>query len=1100
MSVNNSFWVGVVEDRQDPEALGRCKVRIVGLHTHDTSLLPIEDLPWALPITPITSAAMNGIGSAPVGPVEGTSVMVMFADYWKQQPIMLGTIGGRSGVPLSQEDINVDTRTRPIAAEDIELTTVPNVPSGSTTITVDGNQDLTQTLRPNMQIFGAGIQDGTLVTAITGNTITLSQPTVGELDGDFLNFGEPPTNLDAVRETQAQQFLTDSSGNPVTTSSGNPVRSEPTEITPADSTTNRQIPTVPPPSSTSDTGKASYGINALLQAADEVGLTTKEQKCALLGICGGESRWIPQEEAYNYSLSRIREIYKFASASDAETYSRAPSKNISRTEFFNWAYGPTQRGANFLGNRTDEDGGKFYGRGFIQLTGRANYERYQRLAEEAGVGIDIVNNPDTLNTDIKVSALVAALYFKDRVSRDVSPSAHPDYFFAAKRAVGYNSPDIARLKQDYYEYFYGAAASGTIPRSAGTPYSPPSAEPWNGRPQSSQAQASRGAQNLGFRDPNSKYPIEEMQDENHTNRNARGERLGTNYTNKEATRHTDIPRPLGLGAWNQPFTTYGPRYPYNHVRETESGHIEEFDDTPGFERISRYHRAGTYTDIDPNGTQINYIVGDNFTIVENNGNVHIAGQCNITVDGDTNIFARTNANIEVAADANIQVGNNVNMGVTNDVNWVVGGNMTMKVEKDFTIDSNNLTINTDLATNIRTTTLNAQALGDVNIKGDTNMFLETGANLDIYGGAETKLKSVGALHIKGVTANIESEGKMDILSGGVLDVEYSTGHFGEGAAAATDALQNQAKVARPSQGETSIFADETDAGEPIDEDVNEKVWGDPEDVDEETGRENSPFVPLYAPQLEPPLNGNKDQLDPPPATFEEEHETPEEWSTPRGRQESEALRRETGDPNADQLIVQEENVAAATPNQTVREVDTSVVEGTERFTDDFRMSQNFNFGMCYDPTGGHRLRDQVGLTKQQIISNLCIVLENVIEPLIAQNILPEGMGGYGNLWKVNSGYRQGTGRSQHNKGQAFDLGLIKSPLSEKANATYELVQEIARTVPYDQLILEYRHPQSVWIHISCKAEGNRGQAFTMVNDTTYGQGFHLITRIPPKNR
>ena len=1099
MSVNNTFWVGVVEDRNDPEALGRCKVRIVGLHTHDTSLLPTSDLPWALPITPVTSAAMNGIGVSPIGPVEGTTVMMMFADHWKQQPIMFGTVGGKAGIPLSQEDISIDTRSRPIAARDIELNTVQNIPSGSTTITVDSNSDLTDTLRPNMQIFGAGIPDGTLVTAITGNTITLSQPTTGELNGDFLNFGEPPTNLDALAESRAGDFVTDSSGNPVTTSSGNPIRSEPTAITPDDNSANRQIPTVPPPNSTSDTGKASFGINALLQACDEVGLTTKEQKCALLGICGGESRWIPQQESYNYSLTRIQQVYRFASASDAERYSRAPSKGMSREEFFSWAYGPTQRGANFIGNQTNEDGGRFYGRGFIQLTGRGNYERYQRLGEEMGLNIDIVNNPDTLNTDIRVSALVAALYLKDRVSRDVSPSANPDYFFAAKRAVGNNTPDIAQIKRDYYEYFYGAAAAGTVARSAGTPYSPPSTEPWNGRPQSSQAQASRGAQNLGFRDPNSKYPIEEMQSENHTNRNARGERIGTNFTNKESTRHTDIPRPLGLGGWSQPPTTYGPKYPFNHVRETESGHIQEFDDTPGYERISTYHRAGTYTDIDPNGTQINYIVGDNFTIVENNGNVHIAGQCNITVDGDTNIFARSNANIEVSADANIQVGNNVNMGVTNDVNWVVGGNMTMKVEKDFVIDSNNLTINTDLATNVRTTTLNAQALGDVNIKGDANMFLETGANLDIYGGAETKLKSVGALHLKGVTANIESEGTLDMLSGGKMSVDYSSGAFGEGAGSATDALPNQAKVARPSQGEFSTFADTTDAGEPIDEDVNENVWGTGE-VDE-AGNETQPFVPLFAPQLVEPLNANRDQLDPPPASFEEENETPEDWSTPQGRQESARLRRETGDPNADALATVEETVAAPSNNAEVREVDTSVVENTSRFTDDFRMSQNFNFGMCYDPSGGHTLRDQVGLTKQQIVANLCTVLENVIEPLIAQNILPQGMGGYGNLWKVNSGYRESNSRSQHNRGQAFDLGLIKSPLAEKANATYELVQEIARSgVPFDQLILEYRHPQSVWIHISCKAEGNRGQAFTMVNDRTHSQGFTLITRIPPKNR
>ena len=78
------LYYGVVENRKDPLKLGRCQVRIVGLHTHDKAVLPTADLPWATPMQPVTSAAMNGIGWTPVGPVEGTTVIVFFADAFQQ--------------------------------------------------------------------------------------------------------------------------------------------------------------------------------------------------------------------------------------------------------------------------------------------------------------------------------------------------------------------------------------------------------------------------------------------------------------------------------------------------------------------------------------------------------------------------------------------------------------------------------------------------------------------------------------------------------------------------------------------------------------------------------------------------------------------------------------------------------------------------------------------------------------------------------------------------------------------------------------------------------------------------------------------------------
>jgi len=94
---NFTWWVGVVEDRQDPEKLGRCKVRIFGYHIDDLTILPKADLPWAIPMQPITSAATSGIGIAPIGPVEGTWVFGWFLDNEEgQQPIMMGTLAGKN--------------------------------------------------------------------------------------------------------------------------------------------------------------------------------------------------------------------------------------------------------------------------------------------------------------------------------------------------------------------------------------------------------------------------------------------------------------------------------------------------------------------------------------------------------------------------------------------------------------------------------------------------------------------------------------------------------------------------------------------------------------------------------------------------------------------------------------------------------------------------------------------------------------------------------------------------------------------------------------------------------------------------------------------
>ena len=96
MGKNGFQWfVGVVEDRQDPQTLGRLRVRCLGYHTEDLEKLKTADLPWAHVMNPITSATVSGLGQSPLGAVEGTWVVGFFQDGSDaQQPIIIGTLPG----------------------------------------------------------------------------------------------------------------------------------------------------------------------------------------------------------------------------------------------------------------------------------------------------------------------------------------------------------------------------------------------------------------------------------------------------------------------------------------------------------------------------------------------------------------------------------------------------------------------------------------------------------------------------------------------------------------------------------------------------------------------------------------------------------------------------------------------------------------------------------------------------------------------------------------------------------------------------------------------------------------------------------------------
>ena len=96
MGLDGFVWfTGVVEDRNDPDALGRVRVRCLGFHTEDLNDIPTKDLPWATVMHPTTDPSMQGLGNSPSFLVEGSWVVGFFSDAKeKQQPIIIGSLPG----------------------------------------------------------------------------------------------------------------------------------------------------------------------------------------------------------------------------------------------------------------------------------------------------------------------------------------------------------------------------------------------------------------------------------------------------------------------------------------------------------------------------------------------------------------------------------------------------------------------------------------------------------------------------------------------------------------------------------------------------------------------------------------------------------------------------------------------------------------------------------------------------------------------------------------------------------------------------------------------------------------------------------------------
>ena len=160
----------------------------------------------------------------------------------------------------------------------------------------------------------------------------------------------------------------------------------------------------------------------------------------------------PGDIGYNEELI-MEEVFKQGGRNRAQVaYILATAKHESAnfTTLTEFASGAAYEYRSDLGNIYQGDGTWFKGRGYVQITGRNNYQKYSDI-----LGVDLISNPHLVaeNTDVAVYILVDGMFTGHFTGRPLVEFVNDDKtdFYSARQVV--NGLDranhIAALAEDY---------------------------------------------------------------------------------------------------------------------------------------------------------------------------------------------------------------------------------------------------------------------------------------------------------------------------------------------------------------------------------------------------------------------------------------------------------------------------------------------------------------------------------------------------------------------------------------------------------------------------------------------------------------------------
>jgi len=747
------WWQGIVEDVNDPETLGRVRVRIFGFHSDDKSKIPTDKLPWAAPIMPITSAA---IGQSPTGSLPGAWVMGFFRDGMNaQDPIVWGTVYGKpnatsikspdgsypaegsasveGGTVVNQSDVNplatgagvgtsetsgpasndhhnkgndsaspdqsgtpndADNRERlskittkngkstwvaTIYAKnfqnfinEFERTPAPNHPDGYTIYSLGGYVHRQSRGSKKWSYHASGVAidinpaenpyQKTFESDMPANTSAIARKYGLGWGGDWnsvkdaMHFSVAKGERGSVPIKRNGIVPDPETGSQDSKSTGSSVEGTPLEYSPSTSapTGNTGTYDKPEPKSSENIGAApsldvsewkngsDYSEGDLVRSPQlqenqigslppytyRTGIITAAaaMQCSALDFgtvmsyeMGG--RWDARRKGPTTQWGQHRGVIQFGEP-QAKKYGIDFSTEQTAID--------TQLGPNGAVVRYLRDHGVKNGMGRLEIYSSIN---------AGGVGEKYYGRSDANNNGAPGSV-------RDKVNNQMG-----GHEANARRLL--NSKDDGKYIE---QKVYRAVKSGTSSDSGTGPASSKLKDGdvmWEVAPEEFQS-ASRNTQNAMYESeaPSSSdgYSVAPQQ-------SGGGSSSPKPPSVEKKIADTDV-----TDLFQEPDNPFGAKYPHNKALFTESGHIQEFDDTPGAERIHTYHRTGTFEEIHPDGTRVVKVVKDNYEIIFGENNIHVKGTANVVVD----------------ADVNVKIGGNVNVEVGGKIDTTSGGNTTIK--------------------------------------------------------------------------------------------------------------------------------------------------------------------------------------------------------------------------------------------------------------------------------------------------------------------------------------------------------------------------------------------------------------------------------------